>query len=192
MKTFAISFLLILSFQFLGKAQSLESLKAIDAVTSKEMSLLDFKSDKGTVIIFFNPDCPFAKMYASRILSLREKYQALGFKFLLVHPESGVSDVEQTELRSYIDDSGMRTSFLIDQGQTWIKQFQITKIPETVILKWKNETAKVMFKGAIDNNPQAESAVTERFLERALNQQLKGESPLPAQVRAVGCNIRQF
>lgn len=192
MKTFAISLLLIFTLQFLVKAQSIENLKGIDAVTSKEMSITDFKSDKGTVVIFFNPDCPFAKMYASRILSLREKYQALGFKFLLVHPESGISDAEQMALRSYIDDSGMRTSFLIDQGQLWIKQFQITKIPESVVLKWENETAKVTFKGAIDNNPQAETAVTERFLERALNQQLKGENPLPSQVRAVGCNIRQF
>jgi hypothetical protein len=51
---------------------------------------------------------------------------------------------------------------------------------------------EIKYRGAIDNNPQAESAVSEKHLERALNQILKGESPMAAQVRAVGCNIRTY
>lgn len=51
---------------------------------------------------------------------------------------------------------------------------------------------EVVYKGAIDTNPQVESAVTEKYLEVALAQVIRGERPTTAQVRAVGCNIRIF
>jgi hypothetical protein len=49
-----------------------------------------------------------------------------------------------------------------------------------------------VYKGAIDTNPQVESAVTEKYLDVALAQVIRGEKPTTTQVRAVGCNIRTF
>lgn len=49
-----------------------------------------------------------------------------------------------------------------------------------------------MYKGAIDTNPQVESAVTEKYLDVALAQIVRGEKPTDAQLRAVGCTIRIF
>lgn len=49
-----------------------------------------------------------------------------------------------------------------------------------------------MYKGAIHTNPQVESAVTEKYLDVALAQVVRGERQTNAQVRAVGCTIRIF
>jgi hypothetical protein len=73
-----------------------------------------------------------------------------------------------------------------------VKLFQISKIPEAIILAPGTNGLEVKYKGAIDNNPQAESSVSDRFLERAINQVLRGETTTPSQVRATGCNIRNF
>ena len=68
----------------------------------------------------------------------------------------------------------------------------MTNIPEAVLLAPGKTGLEVVYKGAIDNNPQLESAVTEKYLEMALTQVVRGAIPAVPQVRAVGCNIRSY
>ena len=175
-----------------AKAQNLNELNATDAVTGKMMNLGSMTSGKGLVLIFHSLNCPFAKLYESRIKALKTTFQNQGVGFVLINPEVGISEPEQTVLRSYIDQSGMNMSYLIDAGQAWSKVFGITKIPEVIVLTPGANGLQISYRGAIDNNPQSESSVSERHLERALNQIMRGESPTPAQVRAVGCNVRTY
>ena len=178
-----------ISFSF---SQSYVELSAVDAVTGKTIELGKMVSGKGMVLIFHSLNCPFAKMYEGRIKKIKDTFLAQGIGFALINPETGNSEAEQIPLRSFIDESGLRMSYLIDAGQAWTKLFQVTKIPEVLVLVPTDEGLIIKYRGAIDNNAQAETAVTERHLERALNQILKREEPLAAQVRAVGCNIRTY
>jgi hypothetical protein len=147
---------------------------------------------KGMVLIFHSLNCPFAKMYEDRIKYLRSTFQSQGISFALINPEVTTSEADQLPLRAYIDQSGLNMSYLIDAGQVWTKKFEATKIPEVIVLVPGANGLEIKYRGAIDNNPQAESAVSERHLERALNQILKGENPMASQVRPVGCNIRTY
>jgi hypothetical protein len=149
-------------------------------------------SGKAIVLVFHSLNCPFAKMYEGRIKELKSTFQNQGITFALINPETGTGAEDQLPLRSYIDQSGLNMAYLIDAGQAWTKRFQVTKIPEVIVLVPGANGLEIKYRGGIDNNPQAESAVSEKHLERALNQLLKGESPSPAQVRAVGCNIRTY
>jgi hypothetical protein len=172
--------------------QKYSQLTATDAVTGKVQELGAMVKGKGMVLIFHSLNCPFAKMYEDRIKYLRSTFQSQGISFALINPEVTTSEADQLPLRAYIDQSGLNMSYLVDAGQVWTKQFQATKVPEVVVLVPGANGLEIKYRGAIDNNPQAESAVSEKHLERALNQILKGESPMAAQVRAVGCNIRTY
>jgi hypothetical protein len=192
MKKIAPTFILFLALIWNASSQNLSKLSTIDAVTGKTMNLGSMTSSKGFVLIFHSLNCPFAKLYESRIKAIKTTFQNQGFGFALINPEVGNSEAEQSPLRSYIDQSGLNMSYLIDAGQAWTKVFGITKIPEVIVLTPGANGLEIAYRGAIDNNPQSESAVSERHLERALNQILRGESTTPAQVRAVGCNIRSY
>lgn len=192
MKKLATTSLLFWFVILASSAQNLNELAATDAVTGKTMNLGSMTSGKGIVLIFHSLNCPFAKLYEARIKALKTTFQNQGFGFALINPEVGISEPEQTALRSYIDQSGMNMSYLIDAGQAWTKVFGITKIPEVIVLTPGPNGLQITYRGAIDNNPQAESAVSERHLERALNQILRGETTTPGQVRAVGCNVRTY
>ncbi len=190
-KTF-LPFLISLGLIWSAAAQNLNELTATDAVTGKPMNLGAMTSGKGLVLIFHSLNCPFAKLYEARIKTLKISFQNQGIAFALINPEVGTSETEQTLLRSYIDQSGLNMSYLIDAGQALTKVFGITKIPEVIVLTPGENGLKITYRGGIDNNPQSESAVSERYLERALIQILRGESITPAQVRAVGCNVRTY
>lgn len=192
MKKTAFTFILFLALIRNASSQNLSELTNLDAVTGKTMNLGSMSSGKGFVLIFHSLNCPFAKLYESRIKAIKTTFQNQGIGFALVNPEVGTSEAEQSPLRSYIDQSGLNMSYLIDAGMAWTKVFGITKIPEVIVLTPGANGLKITYRGAIDNNPQSESAVSERHLERALNQILRGESTTPAQVRAVGCNVRSY
>ena len=192
MKKLAAVFTLVLGLIFFSQAQNLNELSAVDAVTGSPKVLGSMVSGKGIVLIFHSLDCPFAKMYEGRIKTLKTTFQNQGMAFALVNPETGTGEADQIPLRSYVDESGLNMAYLIDAGQAWTKLFQITKIPEVIVLVPGANGLEIKYRGAIDNNPQAETAVTEKHLERALNQILRGETPTPGQVRAVGCNVRTY
>jgi len=183
---------LILFISLESTAQAIEDYSLLDAVTGRVVSVDSKSGTKGLVIIFHSLNCPFADMYQARIKALRATFQNQGINFILINPDSDSSPAVQETVRRFIDQSGINTSYLMDEEQELVKLFQISKIPEAIILAPGANGLKVKYKGAIDNNPQAATSVSERFLERAINQVLRGEVPTPARVRATGCNIRNF
>lgn len=192
LKKIILVFGLGLSISYSSWGQNYQELSAMDAITSQPMNLGDMVGQKGLVLIFHSLNCPFAKMYEKRIIALREKFQNQGIAFVLVNPETSNGEADQTPLRNHVNQAGLNMSYLIDAGQSWTKLFQITKLPEVVFLVPGENGLSIAYRGAIDNNAQAESAVSEHHLERAINQILNGETPTPSQVRAVGCNIRTY
>ncbi|WP_288373848.1 redoxin domain-containing protein [uncultured Algoriphagus sp.] len=170
-------------------AQSLGGISLQDAVTGKTQTIADLTDQKGLVLIYFDLNCPFTKMYEGRIKALRTKFSNQGFRFALIHSDSKAS---AEELKNYIDSSGMNMPFFIQSGTEANQGLGVVKIPEAFLISKQEDIPTVIYHGAIDNNPQAENAVSERFLERAINQFLGGNMPSPSQVRATGCNLRSF
>lgn len=189
MKKSLVVLYIILSVSFSASSQTLKELSLTDAVTGKSVNVGAQLTGKGLVLIFHSLACPFAKMYEARLIALRSKYTSQGFNFILVNPEVGASQEDQTSLRSYIDQSGINMPYLIDENQALTKYFKITKIPEVVLL---TPGEVVSYRGAIDNNPQAENSASSNYLDKAIDQLLKNEPPSSPQARAVGCNVKTF
>lgn len=189
MKKLNILILILLFATYSLSAQSLESINLTDAVTGKVINIQSQVKGKGLILIFHSLACPFAKMYESRLVALRTKYQSQGFTFILVNPEVSTNEDDKTAMRNYIDQSDINTPYLIDEKQALTKHFNVTKIPEVILL---SPEGKVSYRGALDNNPQAETAVSAHYLDRAIDSILKGEAPTPEQARAVGCNVKTY
>lgn len=186
--TFFFSLLIITS----AWSQETASLERLDAITGKKVSLGSLLKQKALVLIFHSLDCPFAKMYEGRIKNLKSTFQNQGIDFVLITPDTENDYSSQQTLKDYIDNSGVNMNYLIDEELTLVKKWEITKVPEVIVLIKGEEDLEIAYRGAIDNNPQAEAAVSDKYLERALNQILKGEKPSPAQIRATGCNVKTF
>lgn len=192
MKNISILLVLIIGISFQSYSQNMTELNLTDAVTGRAVSIGSQLSGKGLIIVFHSLDCPFAKMYEGRLKALRSKYQSQGFNFILVNPNVIGNEDDKNALRAYIDQSGLNMPYLVDGEQAWVKYFKISKIPEVIFLTSSDTGAEISFRGAIDNNPQAESSVSERYLDKAIDQILKGEKPIASQVRPVGCNVRTY
>ena len=192
MKSALFFFLLVFSLSFPSISQNYIQLSATDAVSNSLKTLPSLVKEKGLVLIFHDPSCPFAKLYESRIKALRTKFEPQGIGFVLINPQVQNNESELTRLRAYIDESGLNMPYLIDANQQWTQEFQASKIPEVFVLMPGKTDLELVFKGALDNNAQVESVVTEKYLETALTQLTRGSKPEISQARAVGCTIRTF
>lgn len=184
--------LLVFSYLIISQsivAQSLGDFALRDAVSGKTQTIRDLTDQKGLVLIYFDLNCPFTKMYEGRIKALRTKFSNQGFRFALIHSDANESE---EKLKNYIDSSGMNMPFFLQTGIEVNQGLGVVKIPEAFLIINQENIPTTVYHGAIDNNPQAENAVTERYLERAIIQVLGGSLPSPSQVRASGCNLRSF
>lgn len=192
MKITCITLLLFFGSVLSGLSQSLNSLIAIEVVSGAQKSAAALVKERGLVLVFHDPSCPFASLYENRIKALKSKFESQGIGFALVNPHRSSSESDLKELRTYCTENGLNLPYLVDDNQLWTTYFKASKIPEALLLRPTSGGVEVVYKGAIDNNAQLETAVTARYLEQAILQVLRGATPGVGQVRAVGCTIRSY
>ncbi|WP_377905988.1 redoxin domain-containing protein [Algoriphagus namhaensis] len=191
MKETILIILLFLSITFQGFSQRIEDLSTTDVISGKVITLGEIPINKGLILISHSMECPFADMYANRLKFLISEYSSQGFAFHLINPSKEENQTPET-LKTFMQESGISVPYLLDPEQEWTKYFKITKIPEVILITNGENGFEIAYRGAFDNNPQAEGSVTDRYFERAINQILKGQKPGPPQVRAMGCNVKTF
>ncbi|MFN3489801.1 MAG: thioredoxin family protein [Emticicia sp.] len=173
----------------LGDAVSDFKLKNIDG---KMMSLADFKSAKGFIIIFASNHCPFSKSYEDRVIALDHKYASQGFPVITINP----NDPEAYEEDSFANmqirakDKNYPFPYLADDTQVVSKAFGAMRTPQAYILKKEGGRIIVSYIGAIDDNAQDPLGVTKRYIEDAVNNLLVGKPVVTTSTKAIGCAIK--
>ena len=162
-------------------------------VDNKMVSLSDYKSAKGFIVIFTCNHCPFSIAYQDRIIALDQKYKAKGYPVIAINPNNPAiskgDDFEAMQQRA--KEKGFTFPYLFDEGQKIYPQYGATRTPEVYLLNKENGKLIVAYMGAIDNNSQDEAAVTEKYVENAVDALLAGKKPTVNTTKAIGCSIKK-
>ncbi|MFK7953668.1 MAG: thioredoxin family protein [Ekhidna sp.] len=157
------------------------------------VSLANYESAKGFIVVFTCNTCPYAKAYESRVMELDTKFAEKGFPVIAINP----NDVEKQpgdsmeEMVERSNKKGYTFPYLRDNSQEVAKAFGATKTPHAYLLNKESDGKyKVEFIGAIDDSPNDVSDVSERYVEDAINSLLSGMKPKITEKRAIGCTIK--
>jgi peroxiredoxin len=173
----------------LGDAISDFKLKNIDG---KMVSLSDFQSAKGFIIIFTSNHCPFSKSYEDRVIALDRKYTSQGFPMITINPNDPEAYEEDsfTNMQKRAREKGYPFPYLTDETQLVSKAFGAMRTPQAYVLKKEGGKIIVSYLGAIDDNAQDPSGVTKHYVEDAVNNLLAGKPVVTTSTKAVGCAIK--
>ncbi len=162
------------------------SLMGID---DKEHSLSEMTDVKGYVVTFTCNHCPYAVMYEDRLVEFHNTYAAKGYPVIAINPnDPGVQPEDSFELmKERAKEKSFPFLYLFDEGQAIYPQYGATKTPHVFLL---DKDMVVRYIGAIDNNARDASAVTEKYLEKAIEALEAGQMPDPNFTKAVGCTIK--
>lgn len=161
-------------------------------VDGKYISLADFSTAKGAIVIFDCNTCPFSKAYSDRIIELNKKFASQGFPVIAINandPEVSPGDSFEEMVR-HAQEKKYDFPYLIDESQSVARAFGATNTPHVFILKKDGSNFKVAYIGAIDNNPRDSASADKKYVEDAVNALLSNKIVPTNKTKAIGCGIK--
>jgi peroxiredoxin len=161
-------------------------------VDGKMVSLSDYKSSKGVIVIFDCNTCPYSKMYNDRIIALNKKYDSQGFPVITINansPDISAGDSFE-EMVALAKKKNYDFPYLVDETQKVALAFGATNTPHVFILQKNGDAFKVAYIGAIDNNARDGQAADKKYVEDAVDALIGGKGITTSKTKAVGCTIK--
>jgi peroxiredoxin len=165
------------------------SLKNVD---NKNVSLAQFASAKGFIVVFTCNSCPVAKKYESRVEQLDKEFRpkdypviAISSNDVTVNPGDSFEDMQKrakTEAYTF--------PYLYDESQVVAKQFGATNTPHVYVVAKEGSKMVVKYIGAIDNNADDASKADKKYVDDAVNSLIEGKAPAITATKAIGCGIK--
>lgn len=171
----------------LGTAAPAFSLPNVDG---KTVSLSDFASSKGVLVMFICNHCPFVKHLRAALAEFGRECQARGVAVVAInsndvasHPDDGPSHMVN-EHRS----AGYPFPYLYDATQSVAKAYKAACTPDFYLFDGDHT---LVYRGQFDSSrPGNGKPVTGDDLRGAVDAMLAGRAPLVTQRPSIGCNIK--
>lgn len=172
---------------------SVENFTLVNTVDNSKVSLNSFSNKKGVVVIFTSDFCPYSKLYEERIDELAKEFSDKGIQFILINPNNPLvsQDDSVEKMAKNAKEKGYRFPYLADKDQKVADAFGATKTPEVYLLRPSGSNFKIVYSGAIDDNPQVASDVAQAYLHDAISNLLSGKPIQRNHQRPTGCMIKK-
>lgn len=158
---------------------------ALDLAQLPQFDADDFQDASVVVIAFTCCSCPYAVDAEERLIALDGWLKERGGRLIAINVNSVSADLLPA-MQARAVERGFGFPFLFDQTQEIAKKFGAVRTPEFFVL---NKEWRVSYMGALDNSPDGKN-VSERYVEEAVKQVLKGEAVVRGETAPVGCRIR--
>jgi thiol-disulfide isomerase/thioredoxin len=192
-RLFALIFLLITN--NLIQAQKIEDIPNFilkDVISGENISFYSYKGKKAIVIIFTSNSCPYSKLYELRIKELVNEYESKGVGFMMINSNNSSlsQDESVTKMIMKAKEVKFNLPYLADKQLVAKNIFMAEKAPEAFVVAQVKGVLSVVYRGAIDDNPQSPDEVKSNYIKLALNNLVAGKVSPVTFNRPTGCRIK--
>ncbi|MDB5110777.1 MAG: Peroxiredoxin [Mucilaginibacter sp.] len=160
-------------------------------VNGKIVSMADYTSAKGFIVIFTCNHCPVAQAYEKRIMALDAKYASKGYPVIAISPNDPVAEPVDSyaNMQKRAAERNYTFPYLIDETQNITRVYGAQATPTVYLLQKTANGLVVQYTGAIDNDQPEANAARTRYVENAVNALLDNKKPEVTGSKAFGCRI---
>ena len=190
--SFILSLFLISAVQAQYKVGDVVSDFSLKNVDSKNVSLSQYSSAKGFIVVFTCNTCPFAKKYESRIEQLDKEFSSKAYPVIAISSNDIKVNPGDSfeEMQKRAKSEAYTFPYLYDESQAVAKQFGATNTPHVYVLAKEGNKLVVKYIGAIDNNVDDASNADKKYVADAVNALIDGKAPAITATKAIGCGIK--
>lgn len=162
-------------------------------LTDTDGKAVKLSEHKGKIVVleWFNPDCPFVKKHHSNNKSMAEAYgKVKGDDVVWLAINSGAPGKQgaglernQTARKEY----GIPYPVLLDQAGVVGQAYGAKNTPHMFIV---DQTGKLAYVGAIDDNPSPDVLGQLNYVVDAVTRLKKGEALATSQTKPYGCSVK--
>lgn len=158
-------------------------------VSGKEISFKAAQKKNGLLVMFSCNTCPYVIKNQQRTKEVAAYALKNDIGVVLVNSnEAQRSDDDSYEaMKAYAKEQGYNWYYVVDEKSAIADAFGANRTPENFLF---NKEGKLVYHGAIDDNPDA-SSVTRKHLWTAIDEMTGGKEVSVKTSRSVGCNIKR-
>ena len=159
-------------------------------VSGKEITLKTALKENGLLVMFSCNTCPVVINNQSRTNEICKYAQDKKLGVVLLNSNEGNrSSSESLEsMKAYALDQGYQWYYAVDKNNELADAFGANRTPECFLF---DKTGKLVYHGAIDDNPNDASSVSRKHLQEAINEVTGGKDVSVKTSRSVGCAIKR-
>ena len=160
-------------------------------VSGKEISLQEVQTPKGLLVMFSCNTCPYVIKNQSRTYEVCKYALGSGLGVAVLNSnEAQRSEADSyDDMKAYAKEQGYGWYYMVDQNSTLADAFGANRTPECFLF---DGSGKLVYHGAIDDNPNDAGAVSRKHLRVAIDEVLGGKEVSVKQSRSVGCSIKRL
>ena len=160
-------------------------------ISGTEVSLRDAKTNKGLLVMFSCNTCPYVVKNQTRTNEACKyaKNNGIGVAILNSNEAQRGDDDSYNAMKEYAKQQGYNWSYLIDHNSVMADAFGAKRTPECFLF---DGNGKLVYHGAIDDNPSDASAVSRKHLIAAVDELLTGKEVSVKESKSVGCGIKRL
>lgn len=172
-----------------GDAISDFNLKNVD---NKNVSLSQYPSAKGFILVFTCNTCPYAVKYEKRIEQLNKDFSSKGYPVIAISSNDVKVKPDDSfeEMQKKAKAEGFTFPYLYDESQEVASRFGATNTPHVYVVAKEGGKMLVKYIGAIDNNVDDPSKADKKYVAEGVNLLLSGKDPVVNSTKAIGCSIK--
>ncbi|HUB79859.1 MAG TPA: thioredoxin family protein [Bryobacteraceae bacterium] len=161
-----------------------------DVVSANTISLATFAGEKGLLVMFLCPHCPYVKHVQSKLAAVLKEYAGapLGIVAIGSNDAGQFPEDNPDGLRAQAAELGFGFPYCYDESQAVAKAYQAACTPDFFLFDGARE---LVYRGQMDGaRPKNDTPVTGSDLRAAIDAVLAGRPIDPVQRPSLGCNIK--
>ena len=159
-------------------------------ISGKDLSLKEAKQKNGLLVMFSCNTCPFVVMNQQRTKEICAYAKSKDFGVTVLNSNEAYR--ENTDgyenMKFYAKDQGYEWNYLLDTNSEIADAFGASRTPECFLF---DKDLKLVYHGAIDNNPSDAANVTRKHLQIAIDETVEGKEVTMKETKSVGCGIKR-
>jgi hypothetical protein len=174
----------------LGSPLPQENLKLKD-ISGNEVSMKEAMKANGLLVMFSCNTCPYVIRNQERTREICAYALKNNVGVILLNSNEGTRyDGDSFEaMQSYAKQQSYNWYYAVDKNNVLADAFGANRTPECFLF---NKDARLVYHGAIDDNPQDASSIKRHHLKEAIGEIISGKEVSVKESRSVGCNIKRI
>ena len=159
-------------------------------ISGKEVSIKDVTKENGVLVMFSCNTCPYVVKNQQRTLAVATYAEKNNVGVIILNSNEGQrnDDDSYEAMKAYAREQGYKWHYVVDKNNELADAFGANRTPECFLF---NKEMKLVYHGAIDDNPTDADNVKRHHLQEAITEMAAGKEVSYKESRSVGCGIKR-
>jgi peroxiredoxin len=159
-------------------------------ISGTEISIKEVTKENGVLVMFSCNTCPYVIKNQQRTVDIAAYAQKNNVGIIILNSNEGQrnDDDSYAAMKTYAKQQNYNWNYVVDKNNEIADAFGANRTPECFLF---NKDLKLVYHGAIDDNPSDASSIKRHHLKEAINELTAGKDISVKESRSVGCGIKR-